>query len=348
MNGIAAEDLSHVLQHTVELWAPVQGKHILLTGGTGFFGKWLLETFVYISEHLQLDAQITVLSRDPEAFLHSYPRYRTTAGVHFLKGDILTADFQGQTFHYIIHAATAADAALNAAQPLLMLDTIIDGMRRILDLARQQPLEGLLFTSSGAVYGKQPSTVTHIRETESFAVNSNLSGSAIAYGEGKKMAELYCSLYHQQYGIPVKIARCFAFVGPYLPLDKHFAIGNFIGNALRDEDIIIKGDGTPYRSYLYAADLAIWLWTILLKGKDNIPYNVGSDEGYTIGALAHAVGALNPSVQVKILGRPVTGQPAERYVPNVDLARSTLGLAVYTSLTESILKTQLFYKRTSA
>lgn len=344
MNGIAAEDLSHVLQHTAELWAPVRGKHILLTGGTGFFGKWLLETFVYISEHLQLDAQITVLSRDPEAFLDSYPCYRTTAGVHFLKGDILTADFQGQTFHYIIHAATAADAALNAAQPLLMLNTIIDGMRRILDLARQQPLEGLLFTSSGAVYGKQPPMVTHIRETESFAVNSNLSGSAIAYGEGKKMAELYCSLYHQQYGIPVKIARCFAFVGPYLPLDKHFAIGNFIGNALREEDIIIKGDGTPYRSYLYAADLAIWLWTILLKGKDNTPYNVGSDDDYSIGDIARLVGKLHPTIAVKILGTPAEGKPAERYIPAIELARQELGLQVRISLEEAIIRTQRFYK----
>ncbi|ASZ14787.1 NAD(P)-dependent oxidoreductase [Chitinophaga pendula] len=348
MNGIAADDLSHVLQHTVGLWTPVRGKHILLTGGTGFFGKWMLETFVYINERLQLDAQITVLSRDPAAFLDSYPRYRTTAGVHFLQGDIQTIDFRDRTFHYIIHAATAADAALNSAQPLLMLNTIIDGMRRILDFASQQPLEGLLFTSSGAVYGKQPPTVTHVKETESFPANSNLSGSAIAYGEGKKIAELYCSLYHQQYGVPVKIARCFAFVGPYLPLDKHFAIGNFIGNVLRGEDIIIKGDGTPYRSYLYAADLAIWLWTILLKGKNNTPYNVGSDEDYTIGALAREVGALNTSIQVKILGTPVPDQPAERYVPNVDLAKSTLGLGVYTSLAESILKTQLFYKRTSA
>src|ERR687890_242531 len=131
-----------------------------------------------------------------------------------------------------------------------MLDTITVGTRRILDFATQQPTDAFLFTSSGAVYGKQPANITHIGEKEIYSLDINNPNSA--YAEGKRLAELYCSIYHSHYNLPVKIARCFAFVGPYLPLDKHFAIGNFISNALKKENIIIKGDGSPFRSYLYA------------------------------------------------------------------------------------------------
>ena len=261
MRRIAGDDLQHILGHTTDIWDALRNKSIFITGGTGFFGKWLLESFLYINNKLGLNANLTVLTRSPETFFHQYPFYKDENFVQFIKGDLLTVEFPSGSFQYIIHAATEADAALNQAQPLLMLDIITEGTRRILEFARQQTIESFLFTSSGAVYGRQPSCITHIKEDDSYKVDINNPNSA--YAEGKRLAELYCSIYFSHYNVPLKIARCFAFVGPYLPLEKHFAIGNFISNALKKEDIIIKGDGTPYRSYLYAADLAIWLWTIL-------------------------------------------------------------------------------------
>ncbi|MDB5249656.1 MAG: epimerase [Segetibacter sp.] len=341
MKRIEQEDLEHILSQTAELWRQVKNKNIFITGGTGFFGKWLLESFIYSNNKLQLNATITVLTRNPDNFLSQFPFYQDEASVKFVKGDILTFEFPNDKFQFIIHAATEADAALNQAEPLKMLDTITAGTRRILDFARQQPLESFLFTSSGAVYGKQPNNITHITEKESYSIDINNPNSA--YAEGKRLAELYCSIYHAHYELPIKIARCFAFVGPYLPLDKHFAIGNFISNALKGEDIIIKGDGTPYRSYMYASDLTVWLWTILLKGENNIPYNVGSDEDYNLKAVAQTVAELTPGIKVQVLTKADPAKPAERYVPDISRVRHSLGTQLSFSLIDSIKKTKAFY-----
>jgi nucleoside-diphosphate-sugar epimerase len=342
MKRISEEDLQHILRNTESLWSSVKNKSFFLTGGTGFFGKWLLESFLFINKKLELNAQMVVLSRNPEKFLADFPFYKNESSIRFLKGDILNFETPPFSFQYIIHAATDSDAALNLSQPLVLLDNVIEGTKRILEFAQQNPVESFLYTSSGAVYGQQPPEVTHIKESDSFKVDINKPASV--YAEGKRVAELYGSIYNVYNKIPVKIARCFAFVGPYLPLNKHFAIGNFIGNALNKEDIIIKGDGAPCRSYLYAADLVIWLWTILFNGKENVPYNVGSDIDLSLRELADLVKQMQPGIEVQVLTELDKSKPTERYIPNIDLAKQTLGLDVRINLKEAIEKTFKFYE----
>ena len=158
------------------------------------------------------------------------------------------------------------------------------------------------------------------------------------YGIAKLEAEKMCL----SSGISTRIARCFAFTGPRLNLDIHFAIGNFIRNGLDHKDIIIKGDGTPFRSYLYADDLVRWLFAIYDCDIENAVFNVGSPEGISIADLARKISAhFTPSPQVKVLGTPVPGAPPQIYVPDVEKIQKTLGVVMENNLHQSIEKTIL-------
>jgi dTDP-glucose 4,6-dehydratase len=333
-----AVDLDHILTHTEGLWEELRGKRLFITGGTGFFGCWLLESFTWANDKLKLNAEAHVLARNPSALQKKAPHLAKHPSVHLHAGDVRSFAFPEGEFSHIIHAATSASTSLNNENPLLMLDTIVDGTRRTLEFARCCGAQKFLLISSGAVYGKQPPDITHIPEDYNGA--PDMQDPRSAYGEGKRLAELLCAIYSKQYGIETKIARCFAFVGHYLPLDMHFAIGNFIRDGLNGGSIRVNGDGTPYRSYLYAADLAIWLWTILLKGTSCCPYNVGSEDAITIAELAHTVAqCFQELVKVEVSQKADPHKPPERYVPSTKLAQEELGLHQITNLKEGMRRT---------
>jgi dTDP-glucose 4,6-dehydratase len=335
---IFKRDLDHVLDYTRDLWKEVHGERIFLTGGTGFFGCWLLETFVHANVRLSLGARAVVLTRNRTAFASKAPHLESAEALDFCEGDVQNFAFPEGRFSYVIHAATDSDAKLQAEQPLMILDSVVQGTRRTLELARECGARRYLLTSSGAVYGRQPPEMTHM--PENYTGGPDLSDWRVGYSEGKRMAELMSILYHRTYGIETRIARCFAFVGPHLPLDRAFGIGNFLRDALAGGPIELKGDGTPFRSYLYAADLAIWLWTILFRGKTPAPYNVGSGDSFTMREVANAVAdAFNPRPELIVRGIPVAGKPAERYVPDVTHAEAELGLKPEVLLPEAVRRT---------
>jgi dTDP-glucose 4,6-dehydratase len=343
MNRLA-QDLEFIAANTQGLWDELRGERVFITGGTGFFGCWLVESFCFVNHLLSLGAHATILTRNPEAFALKCPHLASDSVVALHAGDVRSFSFPEGEFRYIIHAATQASAEQAAEAPLEMLSTIIAGTERTLQFAAARGTKKFLLTSSGAIYGKQPADVTHV--PEDYAGAPDTLDPSNVYAEGKRAAELLCALYQKRASLECKIARCWAFCGPHLPLDQHFAIGNFIGDVLAGRPIQIQGDGTPRRSYLYAADLAVWLWTMLFQAPALVPFNVGSSNDVSILELAQTVVAtLSPQMEIRVARKAVPGAPPLRYVPCVDRAREMVGLRQTVGLEECIRRTAKWHAK---
>ncbi len=310
---------------------------LLITGGTGFFGRALLRSKLANHPIWRNVNDVTVLSRDPDQFLEKYPEFMGLEWLKFHQGDVLkTESLPKESYTHLIHAA--ADSTIGPSLTSLeRYDQIVSGTRNLLDFAVKNKVQRFLLTSSGAVYGRLTEKIGHVAE-DYHGMPDPLNADN-AYGIAKREAEHLCALYHAHHGLNYVVARCFAFIGRDLPLNVHFAIGNFIYDALYRDNVTVKGDGTAVRSYLSQEDLAIWLMSMLIHHNTGFAYNVGSDLGYTINQLAHKVrDLLAPNKEVKILGKP-TNAEQNYYLPSIEKAKQTLGLQVMTALDDAILAT---------
>ena len=347
MPPIFKTDLNHILDHTRDLWGEMRGENLFITGGTGFFGRWMLESFLWVNSQLKLKAHLTLLTRNPDVFINNSPQIALADNITFLKGDIRTFTLPSKKYPFVIHAAGESSTKMKQGDLLNMLDIIVDGTRNTLEQVVQHNCKRWLFTSSGAIYGPNLLNLTQIPENASHHEYPSGSGFRSVYCQGKRMAEHLGEIYSELGKVDAINARCFAFIGPHLPLDSHCAAGNFLNDILNNRIITINGDGTPIRSYLYSADLTIWLWTLLFRGKPGKAYNVGSDTAISIEDLARLmVNTLNSKPGLQILRKPVPGAAAESYVPEIKLARDSLGLDVWISPRESIRRTFQWYKQT--
>jgi UDP-glucuronate decarboxylase len=316
---------------------------LFVTGGTGFFCKAILHYINNTQAFLPPGFHVTLLTRSLSRAIETYASLISCPWLSIHEGDILdiTSLPSNGNFTHIIHAA--ADSTYGPALTSIhRFDQIVTGTKNVLDYAVNIQASRFLYVSSGAVYGSQPAALKALYEEWDVAID--VQNPSNAYALGKISAEHLCHLYHDVYGVNVVIARCFSFVGPSLPLDVHFAIGNFIRDALWEPIITVKGDGSAVRTYMHQADLAEWLLTLMAHGQSGNTYNVGSDEEVNMSELAHLVQEIiSPGKPINILGSTSISEARSRYVPDITKAAKAHSLKVRIPLAESIYQTSCSY-----
>jgi dTDP-glucose 4,6-dehydratase len=332
--SIPARDINDILRVSAADLAALRGKKLFLTGGTGFFGKWLLAALLHANAELDLRLAIVVLSRDPGAFTSTHPEIEGASGLTFLRGNVADFTTGESRFDFIIHGAADTTAFTSDADERERSRAIVQGTQNVLDLARRCGAR-LLNISSGAVYGAAAGKREGASEDDYAAARP-----VTPYGLAKREAEALCGESH----VDFVTARAFAFLGPHLPLDAHFAAGNFLRDALRGGPILVRGDGTALRSYLHPSDLVTWLLRILVRGTRGHAYNVGSDEVVSTAELARLIaGAVNPPAPVTIQSSQPQG-PQNIYLPAITRARTELQLDVTIPLRAAIARTLEFLR----
>lgn len=335
LSGLDRHDIDDILAHAARFEDALRDARILVTGATGWFGTWILDALVALDRSCRLGLTILAVSRDPGAFERRHPSLHAASSIEWIEADVRDPldDVAGPITH-IIHAATDSSAKAGGDPSDRLFETIVAGTRNVLKLAARHPSSKTLLVSSGAVYGAQPNGLEAFAEDHRGAPDP--LDPVSDYGEGKRAAEHLAALWHASHGVHVTIARCFAFVGPHMPFDAHFAIGNFIRDAGDGKPIRISGDGRPRRTYLYMSDLVVWLLAVLVDGRASRAYNVGGRDAITIAALAELCRSTMGSPEFTSLGRAFAGRD---YVPDVSRATSELGLAIDVPLDEAIRRT---------
>lgn len=316
----------------------LRGKRILVTGGTGFFGVWMLTALCQIFETLKGDFHIAVITRDSKAFLGLNPQFDSFQHLRFLNGDIRSIDLGGESFSHLIHmATTSANETFSKERQINKIDLLYAGTRNLLEQLGSD-LEDVLFTSSGVVYGSSMAG-TSLHEDQLTRPDNLQADSALAYG--KLLAEYLVSYFSGEFGYKYNIARCFSFLGQGLPLDIHYAAGNFIADAVNSRPIRVLGNGQECRSYMYIGDALAWLLRLLVE-PTNDAYNLGSEKVMTVLELAQVVAAVAGSpYQVEVLGQKLSEGNFKRqfYLPSTTKIRSKFpGLEEWTSVSEAVGK----------
>ncbi len=345
-HSLFRQDLDEIVAGLAPLWDRLEGASILITGGTGFFGMWLVEGLLWANEVLDLGLQLTVLSRNRAGFLAGRGRHLAAhPALTVADGDVARFDPGERRFTHIIHAVTQGDVDHSA---LSHLDAALAGTRRIIDIASDHGTAAVLLTSSGAVY-RQVDPQAPGRSREGPAGPADYTSFRPVYAEAKRAMESLLAAGAEHHGFRAAIARCFAFAGAWLPVDGGLAMGNFVRDALAGRAIAVGGDGSALRSYLYGTDLVIWLMTVLLKGENCRPYNVGGAEAVSIGDLAHLVAAQTGRPgNVAIAATPPPGAVPDAYLPDLSRITAELGVEATVALPEAVRRMLDWYRERGA
>lgn len=328
------KDLGQILECSRQDLLALKGRSLFLTGCTAFIGKWLVESLLWANQRLALDLRVTVLVRSSASFLTAMPHLAAHKGLRLVQGNILSLPEQDiPEFDLALHGVNLPNDA-SVSWPARHMLTAVSGTEALMDMAAGKGCRHLLLLSSGAVYGTQFPQKAPFAE---HALPVELRESAV-YGNTKRFVESYARAKGQELGVTVSIARCFAFIGAHMPLNEHNAMSSFLLHALRQQPIIIRGDGTPLRSFLSGRDLSIWILAMLARG-DGCVCNVGSQVAFSLREWARRVLACAglPEDFLTVQGHALHGNAPDAYVPDTGFARSAWQLAETASPEENIL-----------
>lgn len=337
---IVREDIKTIANMVGAGFDRLNGKNLLITGGTGFVGSYLLETVAYLNDHVLSKAcHLYAVTRNLQKVEARFPHLTRRPEFTLIEGDVRKLLLPPIPWDFVIHAAAPSDAGVFLQDPLGTVDTIIDGTRALLTVAAQAPVSAFLMVSSGAVYGQQPPEREWLRED--YGGGPDLRNPRSAYGEAKRLAELLCRIFHEKWRVPVAIARIFTLVGPYQDMNSTSAVVDFIRQGIARDMITIRDDGEAVRSYCYVADAVTALWKLLLSAEPGDVFNVGSDqEAISFRELACRIGlCLGKAVTVDVQGSPGAGILGRRYVPDVGRLHEKLGFRPAATLDQALSRT---------
>ena len=313
-----------------ELGRTMQGARLLITGGTGFVGTSYVRAFRMKSEKPDLFSQLILGSRHPVSIIDRDIRHVSI--------DMDDSHLSLPEVDVILHAATPASAKLNSESPDIMYSTIVQGMRNLINaISNWSRPPKVVFTSSGAVYRNEQLSKKQIDEMTNIDINTLID----AYSRGKFEAEKLL-LEASSAGIcEAVILRLFTFSGIDIPRNKHFAIGNFVRDAVTYQRIVVRSDGQSMRSYLDQRDMVNWINSAIREGRSGNIYHIGSEEAISIAQLAHLVAKRfeilsGKKVDVAIMGQTSEIDGVDWYIPSTHRTRKLLSVQQTIPTVESI------------
>lgn len=336
-----AEDIARVVM-PIDL-SQLNNSCVLITGASGFMGLWLTELFTHLIKTQQLKLKLYLLATDfTFAKKEAMHLYVPNENIKIISDDVRSLHELPSDVEWIIHAASSPDSRVHNSQPIYTSQTIAQGTLTILECATRLPnLRGLINVSSGYVYGYHSTKETI---TEKSFEGFDPSVFSTAYVEAKRYAESLCTIFRNQFQLPIVNVRPFSFVGPYQSVDAPWAINNFINDAVNNQPIRIQGDGTAVRSYMYGADMAWWLLNILLRGESGRSYNLGSPKAIVLKELAEKVKQLSGNkIEINHSQAFLKSKPSI-FVPSVDLTQAEMGLRMQFDIDAALLRTVQWFQ----
>lgn len=338
------EDCELSLNGYLTALEPLRNQVLLITGGTGFMGKWLTEAISLLNEEYGFAIKVYVLARNIQEYRAEVPHLANLNFINFIEHDVKNIGILPDDIGMVIHAACSPDSRQHISQPLKTIDTIYKGTQALLDACVRLPnVKKFVYVSSNYVYGHSDNPINFIKENQFDSLDCN--SLSATYGEAKRMGETICAIYRSQQRLPIVIVRPFSIIGPYQGLEKPWAINNFIRDAILGGPLRILGNQNTVRSYMYASDMAFWLLNVLVNAKTGATYNIGGDQPVSLRELSEKViSNFNNKIDILVKTSKQFSPSPVISVPDTEAIKNDLAVKHSIDFETALKKTINWYK----